>query len=166
MQTANQDKDYLEALAAMHASDVFALACSASGKEPDVLLKELGWDTHFLKRVLSPEDFYPSFVKIPRFCNVTRSTLPLEWLAARMEFAPKEPEGLSITVLLARLNDVLARMGKLAQTTQVAIEDHVLEPVELKRITRDVLQLTREAMLLSGEVRHAEREASKQKRGK
>lgn len=163
MPFANTDKNYLEALAAMHPSDVFALACSRSNKETDDLLKELGWSKHFLRRVLGPEEFYPSYARLPHFCNVTRSTLPLDWLAARIKFEPEEPEALTLPVLLARVNDVTVRMGKLAQTTQESIADGILEHNELRQLTRDVLQLTREGMFLAGQLRQAERLAAKEK---
>lgn len=108
----------LEAVASM--TEILALTVKRSGVAPKVLAGRLGIELCHFNRMMNPFDsrHFPTD-KLPLLMRETASTLPLEWLAARMGYRLHEK---SLGQLLEAMRDAMVAMG--ADVPKFSIHEH------------------------------------------
>ncbi len=149
-----QDRTLEEILAGMHPKEPFRLAVFGSGKSPAQLCKDIGCSDSWLRRVLDDENFYPSYPRLPRFCQATGSDLPLRWLIARGGETAGGP-ALSADELLAAMVAMQAKLGEAGAAALDAAKDGLLDPWEIKRQMGTMTPLLHAALGLMAKLRSA-----------
>ena len=132
MYGSDPDHTLRETLAAMHPKEPFRLAVFGSGKSFARLCEEMPCSESWLRRVLEDEKFYPSYPRLPRFCEVTGSPLPRLWLSAQAGEEAKLGT-LEAAELLASMVAMQARLGEAGLCALEITEDTRLNSQELKR---------------------------------
>ncbi len=148
-----------DALSRLDAVDAFKLACMESGKGLDAIAREMGWSLAHAKRIVSTARYFPTYEDLPRFCAVVGNRLVLEWLlvSARRLGVPSRHDALSCNGLIFRIGELFSEAGDVGQAGQEAIADQRLEPVELRRLIKELRDVVVKALTLIGDLRTQER---------
>ncbi|MBI9109885.1 phage regulatory CII family protein [Maridesulfovibrio ferrireducens] len=155
--------DNKESLLPLDALDAFKLALELSDKSKQEISHEMGWQDYHTNRIFSPEHYYCSYEDLPKFCAVVGNNIVIEWLAVKAENyeQPLSVEEIDCTALLFRVGQIFGETSDVGTEVQAAIKDGKLEPSELRRIIKELTQLTDKAMKTIGEIRKAERDLTK-----
>jgi len=149
-----------KSLANLDAIDAFKMAIENSHKDLPTIAKEMEWSESHTRRIFSTEKYYPSVVDLPRFCHTVGNNLILQWLQAKtMTYGlPTEERNIDCENLVWRIGNLFAEVGDVGRKGQKAIEDHKLEPHELREIIDEVKDVLTEGMELVGDLRILERD--------
>lgn len=136
------------ALESMHASQAWEQALLAAAHPPEVLMERMSWSIHSLRRYLSPERHYPTFVDIPVFCRHAGNEIVIEWLIAQTRKGdfPRLGGELGCFELMERVAQIFEATGAVAQKAREAVADRQITEQELRSIIK-VLELSSSANL-------------------
>lgn len=139
--------------------DAFKLAIEKSGKPLPEIAKDMGWSKSFVRRVFSADKFFPSMADIPRFCAVLGNQVIIHWLLARATFygLDEAHQDMDCNALLRRVNDLFAEVGDVATEARTSIADNKLEPVECRRLIKELSDVLDRGMSLVSDLRALER---------
>ena len=130
-------------LTAMHPSEAWEQALRISFAPPEEVQAGMGWSVHLLRRFLSTERFYPSYMDIPKFCRLTGNELVIDWLTANTR--EPEPERaapmLGCFELMERVALIFSASGEVAKKARAAVADRRITPAELRSVIK-VLELS------------------------
>ena len=148
-----------ESLENLGAGDVVRLMLHHSGMTQDELAEAMGWPPGNAVRIFDPHaNYWPSLPSLPRLCAVTRSTILVDWILARMRAGggevaclPTDPAALPLAVaeLARELGDVSREvLAALAPDSERGVS---VTPVEARRILRELEDvMSRCTALISG----------------
>lgn len=148
-----------QSLVGLDAVDAFKLAWEMGNKSMPHILREMGWTESHARRVFSPERYFPTFEDLPRFCNVVGNTIIIQWLQVQsMQYgiAPQHTN-VNCAELVKRMGELFGEMSDVGQEASAAIQDGKLEPVELRRIIRELNDVVNRSVCLIGDLRVLER---------
>jgi len=143
----------------LDAIDAFKLAIEKSVKPLPQIANEMGWSESFVKRVFSADKFFPSVADIPRFCAVLGNQVIIHWLLARATFygLDEAHQDVDCNALLRRVNDLFAEVGDVAAEARASTADNKLEPVECRRLIKELSDVLDRGMSLVADLRSLER---------
>lgn len=153
--------DLVPALHRLDAVDAFKLAIEQSNKTVIEIAQELGWSEFFMRRVFSPEKFFPSYADIPEFCVAVGNLTVIHWLVARTTFygIDDQRQNVDCRSLLERVNSVFAEVGDVAQEARKAIADDMLDKHERRRLISERSDVLEGCMALVGDLREMDAHA-------
>lgn len=155
---------YRQSLVGLDAVDAFKLAWERSGKLLPQLVSEMGWSASHARRVFSTERYFPTYEDLPRFCNVVGNTVVVQWLQVQALNYGVNPEHQDVdcAALIKRTGELFGEMSDVGQEASEAIKDGKLEPIEMRRIIRELNDVVNRSIELIGDLRALERQHSTQ----
>ena len=151
----------MDELANLAPEDVFRLAIMRSKHPVPILARRLHWSESFLRRVISSEKYFPSFVDIPTFCAAVGNTLVIEWQLARVRHVRKQAPAATPDFLRDQVLTLTDELGHVAGRIRTAAEDNRITKAENRGILKEVLELADTAVSLAGALRAADRKVAR-----
>lgn len=136
-------------LETLHLGDVLNAQVRGSRRTWDEVAELVGWSTSNVDRIQNPSDnYWPTLPTVVKFCRVTRSTMVLDYLQARVA-----AEGFDVlegpvdcTSLVFELGAIFREIGDVAKEGERAVADGKIDPAEARRIIRELYDVANRAM--------------------
>ncbi len=136
-------------LETLHLGDVLNAQVRASRLTWDEVAVGVGWSTSNVDRIQNPSDnYWPTLPTIVKFCLVTRSTLILDHLQARVAAEGFEavPEAVDCEGLVFEMGGLFRELGDVAREGERAVADRNIDPGEARRLIRELYDVINRAM--------------------
>jgi len=153
----------MKMLKEIEAYDAFRLALEVSGKTEKEVAEEMGYEFSNCHRVFSLEEYYTSYDKPPKMCEVLGNNIIILWLIAQADKALDKPchEKVDCPSLLKDAADLFKETSDVGKAAAETIEDGVIESRELRKIIKELSEVQEKVFTMIGKIRKAERYLSK-----
>lgn len=131
--------------------DVLNAQVRGSGRTWDEVAEAVGWSTSNVNRIQNPsDDYWPTLPTLVRFCTVTRSTLVLDHLLARVEAEGVQvlPDPVDCETLIYEMGGLFRELGDVAREGERAVADRHIEPGEARRVIKALYDLINRGLSL------------------
>lgn len=153
----------MKMLKEIEAYDAFRLALEVSGKTEKEVAEEMGYEFSNCHRIFSFENYYTSYEKLPKMCEVLGNNIIVLWQIAQADKRLDKPchEPVDCPTLLKDAADLFKETSDVGKEAAEAIKDDKLEAHELRKVIRELGEVQEKVFSMIGKLRQTERSLAK-----